>query len=195
MMLLEKVIAIVAGSFLIGVGVNGFLVPHHLLDGGMIGVGLLAKYYFDLPPGGIILLTSIPIYGLVFRYDRILFYRSFHGLLLSSLFIDWLSFLRGAIPVALATAAVIGGVLIGTGVGIMLAYQSNTGGTDLLAQFLSRRIKLPVALLILVIDGVIVVSALQAIGFHRLLFSLLTIINVAITTHYFSRIGPLHSLE
>lgn len=194
-MLVEKVIAIVAGSFLIGIGVNGFLVPHHLVDGGMIGIGLLAKYYFGLAPGIIMLLTSIPIYGLVFCYDRFLFYRSFHGMLLSSFFIDWLSFLRGAIAVSLPTAAVIGGVLIGTGVGIMLAYQSNTGGTDLLAQFLSRRIRLPVALLIFAIDGLIVASSLQAIGWHRMLFSLITIISVAITTHYFSQIGPVPSLE
>lgn len=194
-MLVEKVIAIVAGSFLIGIGVNGFLVPHHLVDGGMIGIGLLAKYYFGLAPGIIMLLTSIPIYGLVFCYDRFLFYRSFHGMLLSSFFIDWLSFLRGAMPASLPTAAVIGGVLIGTGVGIMLAYQSNTGGTDLLAQFLSRRIRLPVALLIFAIDGLIVASSLQAIGWHRMLFSLITIISVAITTHYFSQIGPVPSLE
>ncbi|MGO0062572.1 YitT family protein [Brevibacillus fluminis] len=194
-MLFEKVIAIVAGSFLIGIGVNGFLVPHHLMDGGMIGVGLLAKYYFGLAPGGIMLLTSIPIYGLVFCCDRFLFYRSFHGMLLSSFFIDWLSFLREAMPSSLATASVVGGALIGSGVGIMLAYQSNTGGTDLLAQFLSRRNKVPVALLIFLIDGVIVASSLQAIGLTRMLFSLITIASVAVATHYFSQIGPEPYLE
>lgn len=38
---MEKIAAIFVGSLLIGIGVNGFLVPHHLLDGGIIGIGLI----------------------------------------------------------------------------------------------------------------------------------------------------------
>ncbi|MGE5704165.1 MAG: YitT family protein [Clostridia bacterium] len=189
MILLEKAIAIVVGCFMVGIGVNGFLVPHHLMDGGMIGIGLLAKYYFTLPPGGIMLLASLPIYGLVFRYDRSLFYNSFHGMLLSAFFIDWLSFLRGVFELSIAAASVFGGALIGTGIGLMLAYKSNTGGTDLLAQFVARKVQLPVALLILIIDGMIVTSSFQTIGLLRMLYSLLTVVSVAITTHYFSQVG------
>ena len=95
--------------------------------------------------------------------------------------------------------------MIGMGVGLMLAYETNTGGTDLLAQFLARRFKLRVALLILVIDGFIVSCSLQTIGMERTIFSLITIIAVAATTHMFSGIsrkrqpytviGPLDSFE
>jgi len=91
------------------------------------------------------------------------------------------------------------------GVGLMLAYETNTGGTDLLAQFLARRFKLRVALLILAIDGLIVACSMQTIGMERTIFSLITIIAVAATTHMFSGInrkrqsytviGPLDSFE
>ncbi|MED1722332.1 YitT family protein [Brevibacillus parabrevis] len=36
---LQKSVAIVMGSVLVAIGVNLFLVPHRLMDGGMIGIG------------------------------------------------------------------------------------------------------------------------------------------------------------
>jgi uncharacterized membrane-anchored protein YitT (DUF2179 family) len=186
MRLLQKVTAVLAGSVLVAVGVNLFLVPHRLMDGGMIGIGLLAKYYLQVPPGLIMILVSIPVYTIVFRCDRALFFNSFHGMLFSSLCIDVLSPLREWNDYSTAVSAVVGGALIGIGIGLMLAYDTNTGGTDLLAQFLAKRYDLPVALLIFLIDGVIVVASIEAIGPARSVFSLVTIVAVAIFTHYVS---------
>ncbi|WP_304415228.1 YitT family protein [Brevibacillus aydinogluensis] len=81
---LQKSVAILAGSVLVAVGVNLFLVPHQLMDGGMIGLGLLATYYLHVPPGLVMILVSLPVYALVFAFDRSLFAHSFHGMLISS---------------------------------------------------------------------------------------------------------------
>lgn len=185
------------------VGVNLFLLPHHLMDGGMIGIGLLATYYMQMPPGLVMILVSIPVYAVVFFQDRKLFFHSFHGMLLSSFFIDILSPLRDWNTWTTAGSSVAGGTMIGAGIGLMLAFDTNTGGTDLLAQFLARRYRLPVALLILAVDGVIVASSWQTIGMERAIFSLITIAAVAAATHVFSRlrrprppytvIGPIRS--
>jgi len=202
---LYKTAAILVGSLLVAIGVNLFLVPHRLLEGGMIGIGLLATYYLQLPTGLIIICASLPVFILVFILDRRLFFHSFFGMVISSWFIDTLSVLRPFNVWTTASSAVFGGSMIGTGVGLMLAYETNTGGTDLLAQFFARRYKLPVALLILGIDGIIVGGSLQAVGIERMVFSLVTIIAVAATTHRFSKIrppltpytiiGPLHSIQ
>lgn len=183
---LTKMMAILAGSILVAVGVNLFLVPHRLMDGGMIGIGLLATYYMKWPPGLVMIFVSIPVYILVFFCDRRLFFHSFHGMLISSFFIDILSVLREWNQWSTASSSITGGVLIGMGIGLMLAYETNTGGTDLLAQFLARRFHMRVALLILFIDGLIVACSFQTIGAERTVFSLLTIIAVAATTHMFS---------
>ncbi|QRG66019.1 YitT family protein [Brevibacillus choshinensis] len=186
---LTKLAALLIGSMLVAVGVNLFLVPHQLMDGGMIGIGLLATYYMKWPPGLVMMLVSIPVYIVVFFLDRRLFFHSFHGMLISSFFIDVFSLMRDWNHWSTATSSITGGVLIGMGIGLMLAYETNTGGTDLLAQFLARRFNLRVALLILLIDGLIVACSLQAIGGERTVFSLLTIIAVAATTHMFSGLG------
>lgn len=186
---LTKTVAILAGSILVAVGVNLFLVPHRLMDGGMIGIGLLATYYMKLPPGLVMIFVSIPVYIVVFFLDRRLFFHSFHGMLISSFFIDTLSDIRAWNHWSTASSSITGGVLIGMGVGLMLAYETNTGGTDLLAQFLARRFHMRVAVLILLIDGMIVTCSLHTIGVERTVFSLLTIIAVAATTHMFSGLG------
>lgn len=186
---LQKSVAIITGSVLVAIGVNLFLVPHRLMDGGMIGIGLLATYYMQWPPGMVMLFVSIPVYALVFFYDRRLFFHSFHGMLISSFFIDVLSDLRGFNSFSTSVSSVTGGVLIGMGVGLMLAFETNTGGTDLLAQFLARRFRISVALLIFAIDGLIVICSLHTIGLERTVFSLVTISAVAATTHMFSGLG------
>lgn len=188
-LILQKAVAILLGSFLVGIGVNWLIVPHKLMDGGMIGIGLLANYYLKLSPGLAMLIVSIPVYGIVFHYNRMLFYHSFHGMLLSSFFIDILSEMRQWSTLPIDIAAILGGTMIGTGIGIMLAYQTNTGGTDLLAQFLSYRTGIPVAVLIFFIDGLIIISSWEAIGTYRMLYSILTILTGAIATHWFSQIG------
>ncbi|MGF9908215.1 YitT family protein [Brevibacillus porteri] len=186
---LQKGVAILTGSVLLGIGVNLFLVPHRLMDGGMIGIGLLATYYMQMPSGLVMILVSMPVYVFVFFYDRRLFFHSFHGMLISGFFIDILSDMRAWNMWSTSISSVTGGVIIGMGIGLMLAYETNTGGTDLLAQFLARRYNLRVALLIFVIDGLIVLCSIQTIGMERMIFSMLTIIAGAATTHMFSGLG------
>jgi uncharacterized membrane-anchored protein YitT (DUF2179 family) len=41
--MLEKAIAIIVGSILLGIGINVFLVPYELLDRGIIGISLIIK--------------------------------------------------------------------------------------------------------------------------------------------------------
>lgn len=187
--MLIQVCTVLAGSLLVGIGVNLFLVPHRLLDGGMIGIGLLANYYAQLQPGMVMVLASVPIYLLVFCFDRSLIIRSLHGMLLTSLSIDWLSPLREWHLPPLPVAAVLGGGLIGAGTGLMLSRQTNSGGIDLLALYLAKRTGIPVALFLFLLDGLIILFSWEAVGLERMLFSLITISAVALHTHYFSKWG------
>ncbi|USG67323.1 YitT family protein [Brevibacillus ruminantium] len=189
MMWLQKGAAILTGGIAIAIGVNLFLVPHRLMDGGMIGIGLLANYFFHLPPGLVMILFSVPVFGLVFVYDRSLFYHSFHGMLIETLLIDMFAPLRAWNIWALPFSAVAGGALIGMGTGLLLAYRTNTGGTDLIAQFLARRTVIPVALYIFIIDGIIVSASIPVIGAERTVYSFITILVVAIFTHLIYNIG------
>ena len=109
MKIMERMAAIIAGSMLVGVGINFFLIPYHLLDGGMIGIGLIFHYYIGLPTGLGVILSSIPLYIYAWYFEKKLFLNSLHGLLFSSLCIDIFSDAVTGWNIPIYVSAIIGG--------------------------------------------------------------------------------------
>ncbi|WP_409304489.1 YitT family protein [Peribacillus sp. SCS-155] len=180
--LLEKIAAILVGSLLLGIGVNFFLAPYRLMDGGLVGLGLLIHYHFGFPVGLSMICISIPLYIYAWNYGKSLFFHSLHGLLISSFCIDLFSEFKVYWELPIYISAIIGGILIGLGVGLMLRYETSTGGTDMLAQILAERTAINVGVLIFIIDGCIIISGLKIVGLNIFLYSCLTILTVGIFT-------------
>lgn len=180
--MMKRTAAIFLGSVLLGIGINGFIVPYHLLDGGMIGISLLIKYVWGYKVGLTLILLSIPIYLLAWKLERRYFINSIHGLLVSSLIIDLLTPLRGMFSVSIIESSVIGGLFIGTGIGWMLRHETSTGGTDLLALFVSRWLSINVGMVIFLIDAAVILAGLYVMGEGILFYSLVTILSVGFAT-------------
>lgn len=181
-MILHKFAAILVGSVLVGIGINGFLVPHHLLDGGIIGVSLILHYYFNLQTGLCMIILSIPLCIYAWFTVRNYFYSSFHGLMVSSFFIDYLAPLRSQFSLSILSSSLIGGLIIGVGIGLMLRYETSTGGTDLLAHIISKATSINIAIIIFAIDGIVVAVGYKALGAKSFFFSCLTILTIGIIT-------------
>ncbi len=177
-----KILAVIVGSLLRGVGVNGFLVPHHLLDGGMIGIGLIIHYFYGFPTGLTMIIMSIPLYLLAFILERKYFFHSLSGLMMSSISIDLFAPVGKAIHLGILPSAILGGILVGCGIGLMLRYETSTGGMDLLAQLIHKFFPVNVGILIFLLDELVVVSGLKVIGMEKFIFSLLTITCVGLMT-------------
>lgn len=186
MLSFRKHVIIVIGSFLIAMGTNFFLVPHKVLDGGVIGIALIANYVFDLHIGFVIILCSIPMFIAAWMLNREIFYNSLSGMLISSFVIDLLSplqtdFLRFFAPDVIISAP-IGGALIGAGLGLMLRNDASTGGTDLLAHFLARYLPVNVGVIILLMDAVIIGFGGVLLSGSTFAYSILTIVAGGFTT-------------
>jgi uncharacterized membrane-anchored protein YitT (DUF2179 family) len=178
----QSLIAVLIGGLLLSIGINGFLVPHHLLDGGITGIALVLHYYTGFPTGISLFLLSIPLCIYTWIYRRIYFYNSFLGLIIVSISIDLLEPLKDQFMLSIFSSVLLGGTFIGLGVGIMLRYQTSTGGTDLLARFISDAFCVNIGAVILIIDGLIVVAAYKMIGIIAVLFSCLTIFVIGTIT-------------
>lgn len=179
MLSLQKTAVIILGSLLISIGINFFLMPFKILDGGLIGIALITNYLFGFKVGLVMLLCSIPIFTLVWFYYRDMFYTSIYGLIFSSLVIDFLEpfhfqFLY-YVELTPFSSSVIGGFIVGTGIGIMLRYETSTGGTDLLAQYFSKRVSLNVGIIIFIIDCIIICLGGLLLSAETFLLSILTI--------------------
>lgn len=174
----RKVIAIIIGSLLVSVGVNFFLVPYELLDGGALGVALIFHYLNDVEVGLAILLVSLPIFAFSFLFYRPFFYNGINGMLFSSLVIDFfypLHLLGEKYMTIPFLSAVLGGLFVGSGVGIMLLYNTSIGGTDLLAQMAARYLKVNAGILIYCVDLVVISAGSFLLPSSNFLLSFVTV--------------------
>ena len=179
-MIIHKIFVIFTGSLLLSIGINGFLVPYHLIDGGIIGIALIIHYYFNFPVGLFMIILSIPLCLYTLAREQTYFYNSIYGLFISALFIDWLEPLNSQFHIPILASALLGGICIGVGTGLMLRYKSSTGGTDLLAQLISKSTSLNIGIVIFIIDGLIVTAGLSVLGLITFIFSCITILTVSV---------------
>lgn len=187
MKLIKKGLAIVVGSISLSLGINVFLTPYEILDGGIIGLSLIIYYLFNLKIGLMIIILSIPIFVLAWFKYKPYFFNSLHGLLISSVMIDLLKPLRSLIQIDPMLSSIIGGIFVGIGIGLMLRFETSTGGTDLLAQFISDKTLINVGVVIFAIDAAVVCLGGVFISPNTLLLSIVTILCVGITTSALTR--------
>ncbi|GKV69506.1 hypothetical protein NCCP2716_20040 [Sporosarcina sp. NCCP-2716] len=170
-----------AGSFLIACGLNGFLVPAGLMEGGALGISLIVHYTSGFKVGLTFLTISLPIFLMAWLWHRPFFYNGIHGMLASALIIDLLAPLQktaGAFPADPLSAALCGGILIGIGTGVLLRSGISIGGTDLLAQLLAKQLNVNAGLVILIFDLIIVSMGSLLIPGISLLLSAATVLCV-----------------
>ena len=79
-------------------------------------------------------------------------------------------------------STMVGGLLVGIGIGLMLRYETSTGGTDLLAQLLTKFTSINIGIIIFLIDGLVITFGIQVVGLEKFFYSLLTIVCVGLMT-------------
>jgi uncharacterized membrane-anchored protein YitT (DUF2179 family) len=89
------------------------------------------------------------------------------GFILTSVFIDMLTLLRGEAPLVENDAllsSVFGGVLIGAGLGLIFKSKATSGGSDIVAMIIAKYTRLPLGQLMIYVDSGIVLVGLAAFG-------------------------------
>ncbi|WP_255259858.1 YitT family protein [Lentibacillus sp. CBA3610] len=180
--MLRKIVSVVIGSILIAIGINYFVMPNHLVDGGIIGLGLITNYTLNLQPGLTIIVFNLPLYIYAWFHFRSYFYNGLHGVLASAFFIDYFHPLMTLHTPPILISAITGGFMLGCGIGVMLLAKVSAGGGDLLALMLSNIFRLNVGLIILAIDGLVILLGWLVIQETTLIYSGLMIGMTGLTT-------------
>jgi uncharacterized membrane-anchored protein YitT (DUF2179 family) len=173
--MLKKFAVIGFGSTMIGVGVNGFILPFHLINGGMFGISIVFNYLWHFSIGLTFVFLNIPVYLLAYKSDYHYFFYGLIGAVFSGFMIEILVPLRDVFHLPIISSVIIGGVIVGLGVGIMLRNHISPGGMDLLALLLAKWTKINVGIIAYAIDTVIIMSSLFLLQEPRLLYSLLIV--------------------
>lgn len=151
------------GSVILAFGLVVFIVPFKIVPGGVYGTAIMLSKLTGVPIGMLALGLNIP---LLFWGVRVLGagfgVKTVYSMVLTSVLIDLLKEVWhiGTLTTDPLVGAIFGGVLIGLSVALVIQGDATTGGTDIVAQILSKYTRIAVGKLFLVIDGLVVVSGI-----------------------------------
>lgn len=173
--MLKKLAIFGFGSTMIGIGINGFILPLHIINGGFLGVSLLLKYIWGLKVGITFILLNIPVYLFAFKSNPGYFTGGVIGALCTGIMIELLRPLNGMFQLPLISSVIIGAVIIGSGVGVMLRNHISPGGMDLLALLIAKWSKVNVGVIMFLMDALIIITGLFLLRDVKLFYSLIIV--------------------
>lgn len=160
------------GSVIAAVGLQFFLLPNHLLDGGVTGVSIITAQLSGLPLGLFLILFNIPFVFLGYKkFGRDFALYSILGITILAA-LTFVHFDHGFTDVPIL-AAVFGGIFVGIGVGLAIRYGGIIDGADTIAVLIDRVTVFSVSEAIMVINGVIIALGGFVFGWENALYSLI----------------------
>ena len=171
--LLKKLLFLTIGAFIAGFALESFLVPNTMIDGGVVGVSMIVSYITNFNLGLLIFVFNIPF--LLFAFTKMGKY-----FVLQTFFaIVMLGFATNLFHSHDVThdhllATVFGGIILGTGVGIVLKNEGSLDGTEIMSLVLSKKFGLSVGEIILGFNIFIYGAAGLVFGWEQAMYSILT---------------------
>lgn len=162
------------GAVIAAFAIEEFLVPCTILDGGVIGIGIMINNLTHIPLSILTIVFNIPFLIIGSRKLGLKFIlKSAYAMVIFSVFLEVFAPWVNATDQYLL-AVCFGGVILGAGVGIIIRWGGCLDGTETVAILLNRKFKFPVGQTVLLFNIVIYVIAGFLFGFERAMYSLLT---------------------
>lgn len=148
------------GSFITAVSINMFLSPNKIAPGGVSGIAIVLFYLFKFPVGTTMLVLNVPLFILGIRHLGGAFgVKTLYSTVVLSAIIDLTTFFPVLTRDPLL-ASLYGGIIMGTGLGLVFRAGATTGGTDLAAKIIHRFLPFfTLGQLLLVVDFSVIVFA------------------------------------
>ena len=181
---------IIAGVFSAAMGLKGFLLSSHFIDGGVTGISMLLSLTMPPPLSVWLPIINLPFVLLGYRQMGAAFaIRSAIGILGLALVLATVHF--PDVTHDLLLTAVFGGVFIGAGIGFAMRGGAVLDGTEIAALLIGKRSAvLKVGDVILGFNIVLFLTAMSILGVEPALYSILTYVAAARTLDFI-----LHGIE
>jgi len=174
-------LVITFGTLLSAVGYVLFILPMNMVEGGVTGIGIIAKHITGLPIVGMVslILTTFVFVIATRMLGRSFGAKSIYAMILMNVLIDTMMILKiPSKPITndMLLAAFYGGAMVGFGLGIIYHSGASTGGSDAMAQVLWKLKRIPIAHSIIAVDVVVLGAATMIfIPFEQIMYSMIFI--------------------
>ncbi|MBY5033992.1 YitT family protein [Streptococcus gallolyticus] len=160
MLKFKNIAFILLGAGLFSFGLNYLVMPNGLYEGGATGLTLVIYYLFHIKPSIMNIVINIPLFILSWKLlgKRMLYY----SLVGTFAVTGWLAIferfpLKIHLEGDLMIVAILAGIFIGTGLGIIFKAGGTTGGSDIVARIGHKFTPYTIGQWILVVDFMVLV--------------------------------------
>ena len=175
----KKVVLIIIGSMICSFGIHNIHERTNITEGGIFGLMLLLEHWFNISPAYITPVLDFTCYLIAFRFlgSRFIKTSIFSTLCISAFYKLWEAFppMLPDLSDHPLIAAVLGGIFVGVGVGLVVRQGGSAGGDDALALTISHVSKWHLSSSYLFTDITVLLMSLSYIPLMRIIFSLITV--------------------
>lgn len=169
----RKLSSITVGAALASIGLEIFLIPNNIIDGGVVGISIMASYLSRLPVGLFLLVLNLPFLFLGYRQiGKTFALFTLYAVICLSIGVSLLHSFHGMTDDDVL-AALFGGVILGTGVGLIIRNGGSLDGTEIVAIIFDRRTSFSIGEIVMFFNLFILSSAGVVFGWENAMYSLL----------------------
>lgn len=171
--IIKKGFFLTLGAFTAGFAIDTFLAPNNIIDGGIVGVSMILSYLLKYNLGILLIILNIPFICLAFtKMGKNFVIQTFYAILMFAIATN--IFHSITITNDLLLATVFGGIILGTGVGIVLKNEGSLDGTEIMSLVISKKFGLSVGEIIMGINIFIYAASGLVFGWEKAMYSILT---------------------
>lgn len=168
-----RLLILTLGAGLAATGLELFLVPNNIMDGGVIGISMIVAKVTGLPLGVLLFGLNLPFLYLGYKQvGKTFLLSTLYSVTALAVFVSLLHPVP-ALTQDLLLITVFGGVVLGVGVGTILRFGGSLDGTEIIAVVLGRRLPFSVGELIMFMNLFIFSVGGLVFGWEKALYSVL----------------------
>lgn len=173
-------VLIVVGAFIMGFAIKNMYDPVNLVTGGVSGIAIIMKSLMGIPLWMTNTALNIPLFLVAWKINGWKFIKrtavATVALSVSLYVMPEMTFLTDD----LFLASLFGGIVSGVGTGVVFMFSATTGGTDMLAALLQRKLRhYSIAQIMQVLDALVVLAGATVFGVQYALYALIAIYAVS----------------
>ncbi|MBR1616895.1 YitT family protein [bacterium] len=163
------------GAFIAAFALECFLVPNEIIDGGIVGVSIMASTITKVNLGVFLVVLNIPFLLLALNeFGKKFIFMALYSVGCLAFFVNFVSNNIQVITNDLLLSALFGGAILGIGVGIVLKNNACLDGTEILAMKVSKIYPYSVGEIIMFINIFVFGAAGFLYGWEQAMYSTLT---------------------
>lgn len=165
---------VMLGALFVSLGLEFFLVPNQIIDGGIVGISIMMSFLTGLKLEFLLLILNLPFLYLGYKqFGKRFLVITLLGISILSI----VSYLIYNVPVPTENpflASIFGGAFLGIGVGMVIRSGGSLDGTEIIGILLNKRTSFSIGKVVMFINVFIFCSAGFVFGWDKAMYSLLT---------------------